>query len=125
MTKTFLGALAIALFPIVSQAQQAQGGGYEANKKELRADRPALEENAVWTREDSITHIPAYELYGKWDTRNIHAYKEDLTKKSDTTMLTLEVNECDFAHPFEGKITSNFGDRGAKTTNRRLCSFRL
>lgn len=56
---------------------------------------------------------PTFDYYGIWDTISVNPYKIDLTKKKDTTILTLnDHHDCDYAHPFDGKVTSRFGPRG-------------
>jgi murein DD-endopeptidase MepM/ murein hydrolase activator NlpD len=66
----------------------------------------------AWDINDSLANIPAYDLYCNWNTYDIHPYKFDLTKKRDTTYLFLQdEHKCDYHHPFQGYITSNFGPR--------------
>jgi murein DD-endopeptidase MepM/ murein hydrolase activator NlpD len=65
----------------------------------------------VWDVNDSLAHIPAYDLYCDWNTYIIHPYRFDLAKRKDTTVIKLQDHYCDYAHPVEGYITSNFGPR--------------
>ncbi len=68
-----------------------------------------------WNVNDSIFNIPAYDIYCNWNTKVIHPYKFDLTKKSDTSYIYLQGHStCDYDHPFEGEVTSNFGPRNGK-----------
>lgn len=105
------------------------GGGYEDNLFETEEDIITSEEETEWFTpystvsfdhdgvddiNDSLRHIPAYDLYCKWDTRNIHAYEYDLTSKSDTTRIILQHEHCDYHLPCSGHVTSNFGERGAR-----------
>ena len=89
------------------------GGGFEESKLEriLSLD---TEEDGTWDINDSLMTIPAYDLYCRWDTRNIHTYNFDYEEIEDTTTIVLRYEECDFAHPFRGRITSNFGDRNSR-----------
>ena len=61
---------------------------------------------------DSLLLIPAYDFYSQWDTLNIHPYKYDLSKKTDTTLILLnDPQYCGYQHPILGEITSDFGFR--------------
>jgi murein DD-endopeptidase MepM/ murein hydrolase activator NlpD len=56
---------------------------------------------------------PTFDYYGIWDTISVNPYKIDLTKKEDTTEIVLNDHyQCDYQHPFCGKVTSHFGPRG-------------
>lgn len=106
------------------------GGGYEENlfgAEEDIIDLPeeedeiveswrniSFENDGVYDINDSLRAIPAYDMYCKWDTRNIHAYEYDLTKKHDTTRLILQHAHCDYQLPCGGHVTSDFGERGAR-----------
>jgi murein DD-endopeptidase MepM/ murein hydrolase activator NlpD len=67
-----------------------------------------------WTINDSIFNIPAYDVYCNWNTKVIHPYKFDLTKKADTSFIFLQHHTCDYDHPFEGEVTSDFGPRNGR-----------
>ena len=61
--------------------------------------------------------IPANSTYGKWDTRHIYPYSDELTKNDSSIMLTLtdSKNYCDFVNPITNPvITSNFGWRNGR-----------
>lgn len=100
---------------VVMTAVNAQhtGGTFDESMLERSTVESELKEH-VWDINDSLFHIPAYDLYCGWDTRNIHAYDFDFREIDDTTTLTLRYEECDFAHPFIGRVTSNFGERGSR-----------
>lgn len=102
----------LALLPLSIVAQESTGGGYEESRSE-HIDVTSEEENA-WDINDSLMNLPAYDLYCLWDTQNIHAYDYDMTKMEDEIEIVLRSEECDFHHPFRGRITSQFGERGAK-----------
>lgn len=71
--------------------------------------------NNKWSVNDSIFNIPAYDIYCNWNTKVIHPYRFDLTKKADTSYIFLQSNSgCDYNHPFEGHVTSNFGPRNGR-----------
>jgi len=61
--------------------------------------------------------IPANSTYGKWDTRHIYPYSDEITKNDSSIMLTLtdSKNYCDFVAPISDPvITSNFGWRNGR-----------
>lgn len=66
------------------------------------------------------SEIPANSTYGKWDTRNILPYNEELTKNDTSVLLTLtdEKNNCGFVSPLQDPVvTSNFGWRNGRNHN--------
>lgn len=60
---------------------------------------------------DSLSYIPAYNLYGGFDRNKIWGVKVDQTKKGDTTALQLLYDSCDFHSPRIGRLTSEYGWR--------------
>ena len=64
-----------------------------------------------WTINDSLYHIPAYDLYCGFDRAKIWGVKVDQTKKIDTTAIHLAHDSCDFHSPWVGRLTSDFGWR--------------
>jgi murein DD-endopeptidase MepM/ murein hydrolase activator NlpD len=69
-----------------------------------------LELNESFVMED-----PSFDYYGIWDTISVNPYKIDLSRMKDTVMIQLlDDHECDYTHPFCGKVTSNFGPRGRR-----------
>ncbi len=103
---------AIAFF-YCAKAQDI-GGGYEESILEREAHAAATEEEEFWDINDSLYHIPAYDMYCLWDTRNIHAYDFDYRELRDTLQISLRYDSCDYATPFFGRITSDFGERGSR-----------
>lgn len=99
---------------ISTAAAQHIGGDFEESMLERSESESELAFENVWDINDSLMRIPAYDVYCKWDTRNIHAYDFDYRELKDTHNVVLRYEECDFAHPFRGEITSNFGERGAR-----------
>lgn len=89
------------------------GGGYEESRDE-NTPIPATE--IGWDINDSLMNIPAYDIYCKWDTRDIHGYDFDMSKMEESENVSLELRreECDYHHPFRGRITSQFGERGSR-----------
>jgi murein DD-endopeptidase MepM/ murein hydrolase activator NlpD len=67
--------------------------------------------SVIWDVNDSLVRIPAYDVYCDWNNYVIHPYRFDLSQKKDTTIIKLQDHYCDYAHPVEGHITSNFGPR--------------
>lgn len=59
------------------------------------------------------TYDPTFDYEGIWDTISVNPYKIDLSQKPDTTLINLQDGlQCDYAHPFPGHVTSDFGPRG-------------
>ena len=68
--------------------------------------------------EDS--EIPGASVYGKWDTRNILPYGNELFAKDTSLILTLtdSKNNCNFVAPLpEPVVTSNYGWRNGRNHN--------
>jgi murein DD-endopeptidase MepM/ murein hydrolase activator NlpD len=116
-------SLAIVVTSQTTPQIDAIGGGFEENLEEvLAAEGDANESmvsntekiNAVWDINDSLQLIPAYDVYCKWDTRNIHSYDFDYKQLHDTVAMVLRYEHCDFANPFSGGVTSDFGHRNSK-----------
>ncbi len=63
------------------------------------------------TSGDSIRHIPAYETYCNWDTKNLFAHKADKSIIGTGVNFTLTHSDCDFHYPAIGIMTSPFGPR--------------
>lgn len=103
-----------ALFCYLPSFAQHIGGDFDESLLERSEAESELAFENVWDINDSLMRIPAYDVYCKWDTRNIHAYDFDYRELRDTVNVVLRHEECDFAHPFRGEITSNFGERGAR-----------
>jgi hypothetical protein len=60
---------------------------------------------------DSIRHIPAYETYCHWDTKNLFAYRADQAAVGTGINFHLAHSDCDFHYPAIGMMTSPFGPR--------------
>jgi murein DD-endopeptidase MepM/ murein hydrolase activator NlpD len=62
---------------------------------------------------------PANCFYESWDTKNTHPYSSELWETDSTLTLVLsdKENYCNYIHPFNGPITSNFGWRDGKNHN--------
>ncbi|HRG60250.1 MAG TPA: M23 family metallopeptidase [Bacteroidia bacterium] len=71
-------------------------------------------DNFDYTSAESYANFdPTFDYYGIWDTVSVNPYKIDLSKKEDTTEIVLNDHyQCDYQHPFCGKVTSHFGPRG-------------
>lgn len=64
--------------------------------------------------------IPSQSTYGKWDTKNISPYTEELFQNDSAVMLTLtdNKNNCNFVSPIQDPVvTSNFGWRSGRNHN--------
>ena len=66
------------------------------------------------------SEFPANCFYDSWDTKITHPYTEELWKE-DTAAIVLvlqdTMNFCNYMHPHEGIITSNFGWRKERKHN--------
>ena len=68
----------------------------------------------VWNINDSLYHVPAYDLYCGFDQKKIWGVKVDQTKKADTTAIHLMHDSCDFHSPWVGRLTSDYGWRNKR-----------
>ncbi len=66
---------------------------------------------SIWDINDSILNIPAYDDYCSWNTDRVHPYNTSLTAMKDTVLIGLALDTCDFAAPYVGHKTSDFGSR--------------
>ena len=78
------------------------------------AKSAAAEAPAMMTYEDSAAVFPAHDIYRNWDNVNIHAYHFSYKELKDTVEMVMRRELCDYDTPFLGRITSDFGERGAK-----------
>jgi hypothetical protein len=62
-------------------------------------------------RSDSLALIPAYDLYGGWNTESIFERSAMAGLIRDTVRLCLSTTACDHAMPVCGDLTSGFGPR--------------
>ncbi len=69
------------------------------------------------TISDSLAHIPAFDLYCSWDTKNLFAEKNALDNVGGGVRFQLCYSECDFVYPASGDITSPFGPRWGRMHN--------
>lgn len=65
----------------------------------------------IWNVNDSLYHVPAYDLYCGFNRKNIWGEKVDQTKKEDTTTIHILHDSCDFHSPWVGRLTSGYGWR--------------
>ncbi len=106
---------AFAIFSCLAQNKaQSTGGGFVESKSEVVANPLSEDAAAVMTFEDSTAIFPAHDVYRKWDNVNIHAYDFSYKELKDTVQIVMRREACDYDTPFLGRITSNFGDRGAR-----------
>ena len=109
-----LGNIIIALLlAMPSTAQEpldttALGGG-----DDVLFDAPACDPytHGNWGTEDSMRFIPAFHLYGNWDTDAIFHKDLDPLNWNDTITLQLTHSPCDNAMPVCGDVNSPFGPR--------------
>jgi murein DD-endopeptidase MepM/ murein hydrolase activator NlpD len=77
----------------------------EENLDEDNQNDSTLKETIVMAF-DSVT-VPGAKIYPVWSNATVNPYNIDLTKKADTTFISLS----GYVHPVPGRITSNFGFR--------------
>ena len=106
-------ASALLLSSLCAFAQHTGGTFDESMLVKVEAEHDLAAER-VWDVNDSLRLIPAYDTYCHWDTRNIHAYDFDYREILDSVNVVLKYESCDYVHPFQGNITSNFGERGSR-----------
>jgi murein DD-endopeptidase MepM/ murein hydrolase activator NlpD len=82
---------------------------YEESEAEEGVDGSIL--NTLSSREDSLALIPAYTLYGGWNTGSIFERSMMAPLLSDTVRLCLSNSPCDNTMPVCGDLTSPFGPR--------------
>lgn len=87
------------------------GGADEEDESELTLYIESAIDLGLWTVNDSIARIPAYDEYCHWDTRNLFSHKEDLSSLVGPVTFKLMHEECDFVFPANGHMTSPFGPR--------------
>ena len=83
------------------------GGGYELDLLESNGDSSSHSCNHV----APYSEIPCDYLYKIWDNHRIHAYNFQRWKMKDTACLVMGYEPCDFEHPRQGYVTSDFGHR--------------
>lgn len=100
----------------VKLEQAAIGGDMEEDEgMDEDADTTSFMKSMAAARNyftDSLL-VPAWDIYQHWNTEVIHPLRTDLTNLNDTIHIVLkdEEYECDYAHPFFGEVTSDFGPR--------------
>ena len=99
---------------LAQKTEPSTGGGYEESKSEVVATPSSETAPAMMTYEDSTAVFPAHDIYRNWDNVNIHAYDFSYEELKDTVQMVMRREACDFDTPFLGRITSDFGDRGAR-----------
>lgn len=87
------------------------GGASEDEVSALALFNERAVELQLLTVGDSIRHIPAYETYCHWDTKNLFAYRADRSALGNGINFNLVHSDCDFHYPAIGMMTSPFGPR--------------
>jgi murein DD-endopeptidase MepM/ murein hydrolase activator NlpD len=92
---------------------------------------PAIDPNIITrvrNKIDSISAItweidtnpyPAHHFYGLWNTLLSHPYPHEISKNDSSLQLILTQKDmlCDYNHPHQGHISSEYGWRGSKMHN--------
>ncbi|MBL7942155.1 MAG: peptidoglycan DD-metalloendopeptidase family protein [Flavobacteriales bacterium] len=65
----------------------------------------------LWTVNDSLANIPAYDLYCHFDTRTLFPEKTARETIDGSTEMVLCYESCDFVYPVTGPLNSDFGHR--------------
>jgi murein DD-endopeptidase MepM/ murein hydrolase activator NlpD len=114
----FIALLAILMVvPLHAQEQLdtlAIGGAEETAQYEDMDVPEAIDAEFISLlsdRRDSLALIPAYALYGGWNTESIFERTSMAGLMRDTVRLCLSNEACDHAMPICGDITSAFGPR--------------
>jgi hypothetical protein len=69
-------------------------------------------EKGIKYNEGGGSNLPATEFYNSFDTTTCHYLTEDNFRMPRPTELVLTWDKnCDYIHPFDGKLTSKFGKR--------------
>ncbi|MFN7013133.1 MAG: peptidoglycan DD-metalloendopeptidase family protein [Bacteroidia bacterium] len=96
------------------KVEEAIGGDIE-DEYEEDADTTSFIKSleAAKNHFSDLSLVPAWDIYQHWNTEVIHPLRTDLTNLNDTIFIVLkdEEYECDYAHPFFGEVTSDFGPR--------------
>ncbi len=87
------------------------GGGTDDEVSSLAIFNEREVELKLLTVGDSIRHIPAYEMYCNWDTKNLFAFRADQSVLGSGINFHLSHSDCDFHYPAIGMMTSPFGPR--------------
>ncbi|NNE56252.1 MAG: peptidoglycan DD-metalloendopeptidase family protein [Flavobacteriales bacterium] len=114
--KITYATLGLALGLSAAAQTPSIGGDYDASLESPAAATAASSSN--WDVNDSLMYIPAFDLYCDWNTTEIHGYDLDIKSHiKEPVMLELRHEDCDYTHPFRGRITSNFGWRDGRHHN--------
>lgn len=72
-----------------------------------------IDEDELSDYSDSLSFLPAYDLYCNWDTLHTHSAKFDIAELKDEVkeIVLYNENSCGYVHPITGKVTSGFGPR--------------
>jgi murein DD-endopeptidase MepM/ murein hydrolase activator NlpD len=87
------------------------GGASDEEVNSLAIFNERAVELKLLTVRDSIRHIPAYEAYCHWDTKNLFAYRAGQGAVGTGISFHLAHSDCDFHYPAIGMMTSPFGPR--------------
>jgi murein DD-endopeptidase MepM/ murein hydrolase activator NlpD len=112
------------LFFTILLTAYAEGGKGSANKNSSNNNNNGATDTVkttlgsdlahkLWDVNDSLTFIPAYDIYCKWDTSVIHHHSSDAAL-TDTITIVLEGERSCYVHPYMGSVTSNFGYRRSR-----------
>jgi murein DD-endopeptidase MepM/ murein hydrolase activator NlpD len=101
-----------------TELNESQVGG--ANDEEVN-ELPLFNESSAGlvlnSVKDSLTHIPAYDMYCGWDTRTLFAQKSAQENLGKGVHFQLCRSDCDFSFPANGNLTSPFGPRWGRMHN--------
>lgn len=122
--RKYFSLLLIGLTPFIISAQEELSDTLHEENNDLHiggAEEEEIDTNPLYldsrrdfgwsTLTDSISHIPAYETYCGWDTRNLFHSKTALDNIVDSAYFRLCYESCDFSYPAPGQLTSPFGPR--------------
>ncbi len=109
----FLAGAALLFTSLTGSAQVLLSESHSFFNVFVDGKAPATAEISapIWTVNDSLYNIPAYDAYCSWNTKRVHPYKVNLTHMEDTIPIVLAYDSCCYEAPFVGRKTSDFGSR--------------
>ncbi|MBX2978760.1 MAG: peptidoglycan DD-metalloendopeptidase family protein [Flavobacteriales bacterium] len=113
-----IGLMAAAPMVVSAQVDTTGFGGPDGEDLYIEldmADGEGIEDMVMpvlhWDVNDSLLHIPHYDVYCNWNTETIFDRMKVANLPKDTLRLQLIHEDCDHALPCPGHVTSPFGPR--------------
>jgi murein DD-endopeptidase MepM/ murein hydrolase activator NlpD len=94
----------------VSDTSETKSTSSDSTSLTADTDPPVVTPNTAVATVDE--DMPAGDLYDDWDTTMVHSDKFDALTFDDTVAIVLnDPSHCNYVHPFNGTLTSQFGFR--------------